>query len=401
MATTQRPLEFPFPDPPDLYHPPPVYAELLPDTPVSRATMPDGKQVWLVMSHAGVRTVMTDQRFSRAAAVGPDAPDAGLGAVAAESILGMDPPEHTRLRRLVGRAFTARRVAELRPRIEQITEELLDAMATKPRPVDLVENLSLPLPVQVICELLGVPVADRERFHAWSDAMLGSIKRDPAEIMGAFRQIGAYLAELIEAKRREPADDMLTALIAARDEHDRLSEKELVNLGVALLVAGHETTANQLNMCVLTLMRYPDQLRRLQEDPNLMPVAIEELMRFVQLGGGGGGMVRVTTADVEVCGVTIPAGEAVIPLSPAANRDPSVFSDPDRLDLGRQSNPHLAFGAGVHHCLGAQLARVELEVALGALLRRFPGLRVVVPDAELRFKSGMILRSLEALPVTW
>jgi cytochrome P450 len=400
MSTTQQPVDFPLPPPPDLYHPSPSYAELRAQSPVSRVRLPDGALAWLVMGYAAVRTVMTDRRFSRAAASAPGSPDLGLGAVAAQSILGMDPPEHTRLRKLVAGAFTNRRVTALRPRVEEIVAELLDGMAAKPRPVDLVEHLSLPLPVQVICELLGVPTADRDRFHAWSDAMMGGMDRDRAEIMEGFVTLGAYLAGLIEAKRREPADDLLTALIAARDDDDRLSEFELVNLGVSLLVAGHETTANQLNMCLLTLLHHPEELRRLREDPALLPTAVEELLRFVQLGVGGG-MVRVTTEEVELGGVTIPAGEAVIPVGPAANRDPAAFPEPDRLDLTREPNHHLAFGAGVHHCLGAQLARMELEVALGGLLRRFPDIRVVVPDSELRFKQGMILRSLETLPVTW
>ena len=400
MSTSNAPLTYPFPSPPDLYQPSPEYAALRSERPVARVSTDDGRPAWLVMGHAEVRTVLTDPRFSRAAASAPGMPDFGLGSVAAESMLGMDPPEHTRLRRLVAPAFTARRIGALRPRVEAIVADLLDAMAAEQPPVDLVEHLSLPLPVQVICELLGVPVADRDRFHAWSDGILAGVNRDPAVIRESFDQLGAYLAGLIGAKRREPADDLLTVLIAARDDQDRLSELELVRLGITLLVAGHETTANQLNMFLLTLLRYPEELRRLREDPGLLPGAVEELMRFVQLGEGGG-LIRVTTEDVELAGISIPAGSAVIPAMAAANRDPAVFPDPDRLDLERRGNPHLGFGAGVHHCLGAQLARLELQVALEGLLRRFPNLRVAVPDSQLRFKPGMILRSLEALPVVW
>jgi cytochrome P450 len=334
----------------------------------------------------------------------PDAPEFGLGPLSRESIVAMDPPEHTRLRRLVARAFTSRRVEELRPRVARLVDELIDAMQRRPRPVDLVDlvdSFSLPLPVQVIGELLGVPASDRHTFHAWSDTLMGDTSRDPAETRAAFDGLSYYFAGLIAAKRAEPGDDLVTALIAARDRDDRLSERELVTMCLGLLIGGHETTANQLNMFVLTLLRYPDELARLRADPDAVPGAVEELMRFTQLGDGGTSLPRVTTEDVELGGLTIPKGAAVLPALGAANRDPAVFAEPDRLDLTRTANPHLGFGGGAHHCLGAQLARMELQEALRGLLRRLPGLRVAVPDAELRFKPGMLLRSLEVLPVTW
>jgi cytochrome P450 len=313
----------------------------------------------------------------------------------------MDPPEHTRLRKLVARAFTNRRIEQLRPRVAALVDELLEAMEALPRPVDLVEHFSLPLPVQVICELLGVPAADRGTFHTWSDTLMGDWTRDPVKTRAAFEGLSGYLAQLIATKRAAPADDLMSALIAARDEQDKLSERELVMLCLALLIAGHETTANQINMFLLTLLQYPDELARLRADPDAIPQAVEELMRFVQLGDGGASLPRVTTAEVELGGVTIPAGAAVLPALGAANRDPGVFADPDRLDLSRIENQHLGFGAGVHHCLGAQLARMELQEALRGLLRRMPDLRIAVSDSELRFKPSMIIRSLEALPVTW
>ena len=314
----------------------------------------------------------------------------------------MDPPEHSRLRRLVASAFTSRRVQAMRPRVEQIVDELLDELIAKPPPADLVAHFSLPLPVRVICDMLGVPVEDQEKFHAWSDQIMGDWTRDPEIIQEGFIGMGGYIAGLIEVKRASPGEDLLSALIAARDEQDRLSEEELVRMGLTLLLAGHETTVNQLNMSLITLLRYPEQFDRLRADPDLLPGAVEEMMRFVQLGGGqGGGFERLTSEEIELGGVRIPAGEAVLPIFNAANRDPAVFADPDRLDVTREVGSHLGFGAGVHHCLGAQLARMELLVAYAGMLRRLPGLRLAVPVEELRFKAGMLLYSLHELPVTW
>ena len=398
----QEPVTYPFPPPPSLFEPSTTVAELREHQPVVQIKMPDGKVGWLVTRFDDVRQVLIDPRFSRAAvATSENAPNTGLNVVANDSILGMDPPEHTRLRRLVARAFTARRVEQLRPRAAALVDELLEAMMALPQPADLVENFSLALPVRVICDLLGVPAHDRHTFHAWSDAVLGDIHQDPQQMRAAFEDISAYLAKLIAAKRVEPGDDLMTALIAARDEGDRLSEHELVRLCVSLLIAGHETTANQINMFILTLLHFPEEFARIRANPDTIPQAVEELMRFVQLGEGSAGMPRIATEEIELSGVKIPAGAAVLPSIGAANRDPRAIEEPDRLDVSRPDVAHLGFGAGVHHCLGAQLARMELQEALRGLIRHMPNLRVVVPDSQLRFKRGMILRSLESLPVTW
>ncbi|GIF66387.1 cytochrome P450 [Asanoa ishikariensis] len=393
-------VELPLPPAPSIYHPTPRLAELRANRPVAEVTFHNGSKGFLVTRYADVRQVLIDPRFSRAAAAGSAASDSGLAMVATDSILGMDPPEHTRLRRLVAGAFTARRVEELRPKVTALIDGLLGDIVAGPRPVDLVEHFSLPLPVRVICELLGVPPEDQHIFHAWSDTILSDAGADPAEIRAAMGNLGVYFGKLIADKRAAPADDLMTALIGARDDQDRLSEKELVNLCFGLLIAGHETTANQINMFLLTLLHFPEEYQRLAGSPELVPQAVEELMRFVQLGEGSG-LPRVTTEAVELSGVTIPAGSIVMTSMVAANRDESVFTDADRLDLSREITQHLGFGAGAHHCLGAQLARMELQEALRGLLRHLPGLRIAVPDSELRFKTGMIVRSLQTLPVTW
>jgi cytochrome P450 len=397
----RAPIAYPFPPPPSLYEPTTTLAELRQERPVVQLRMPDGKTAWLVTRFDDVRRVLIDPRFSRSAANSPDVPSSGLGDLANDSILGLDPPEHTRLRRLVASAFTARRVEKLRPRVTELVDELLSAMQSLPTPVDLVDHFSLPLPVQVICELLGVPPSDRHTFQAWSDQALGDMYADPAQMRAAFESIAGYLAGQLAVKRAAPSDDLMSALITARDEGDRLSEQELVTMCVSILVGGYETTANQINMILLTLLHFPEEFDRIRANPDTIPNAIEELMRFVQLGEGSAGMPRVTTEEVELSGVRIPAGSAVLPSLAAANRDPSVIADPDRLDLARAEPVHLGFGAGVHHCLGAQLARMELQEALAGIIRWLPGIRVAVPEHELVFKRGMILRSLETLPVAW
>ena len=400
-ATSPAEAPIPFPPPPSMFHPSPEMKELQRSNPVVRTRLPDGRVGWLVTRYDDVRQVLIDPRFSRAAAVGPEVPDAGLGQAATDTILSMDPPEHTRLRRLVAGAFTARRVEALRPRVTKLVDELIDHLITLPQPADLVENFSFPLPVQVICELLGVPPADRHLFHEWSDTVLSDISGDPAEIEAAFAELSGYFARLLAAKRAQPADDLMTALIEARDAQDRLSESELVRLCLTLLVAGHETTANQINMFLLVLHEHPEQLHRLRGDLAMIPQAVEELMRFAQLGASGGGLPRVTTEEVELSGVRIPKGEAVIPVITVANRDPALAPDPDRVDVARPLTTHLGFGAGVHHCLGAQLARMELQEALRGLLGRLPRMELAVPVAGLAFKNGMIVRSLQSLPVRW
>jgi len=400
MTADLTPIRLPLPAPPSASQPVAQFRALLGGRPAALVELPDGSTAWLVGGYEEVRQVVIDQRFSRALAVAPGRPLEGTEVFAAGSIMGIDPPEHTRLRKLVSKAFTARRVEALRPRAAAIVHELIDGLLTQPEPADLITHFSLALPVQVICEMLGVPQADLEQFHGWSDTILSDWRADSGEIMTALVELYNYFTGLIEMKRAEPADDLMTALIAARDEDDRLSEEELTTLGCTLLIGGHETTANQINLSLLCLLEHPDELARLHADPGLIPAAVEEFLRFVRLGSGLP-PARVAREDVPLGPVTIRAGESVLPLFATANRDPSVFGDPDQFDVTRDAASHLAFGAGPHHCLGAQLARLELQEAFRGLLGRMPGLRLALPARELRFKPGMAVDSLRELPVAW
>ena len=400
MTVEDSPIKLPVAAPPSPDQSVPQFRTFLKNRPIVRAELPDGSTAWVVSGYEEVRQALVDQRFSRALAVAPGRPLQGTEVFAAGSINGLDPPEHTRLRKLVASAFTARRVEALRPRVASIVNELIDTLLDRPQPTDLVAGFSLPLPVQVICEMLGVPAGDVDQFHAWSDTILGDWQGDSDQIMAALTDMYNYFASLIEIKRAEPADDLMTALITARDQADRLSEQELTTLGCTLLIGGHETTANQINLSLLVLLDHPAEMGKLRADAGLIPGAVEELMRYVRLGGGLP-PARVASEDVQLGGVTVLAGEAILPLFATANRDPSVFSDPDRFDISRAPANHLAFGVGVHHCLGAQLARLELQEAFRGLLGRMPQLKLAIPAEELRFKPGMALHSLRELPVRW
>ncbi|WP_328391454.1 cytochrome P450 [Nocardia sp. NBC_00416] len=379
----------------------PLFAQLRREEPVSRVELPYGGQGWLVTRYDDVKLVLGDPRFSRSATVGrEDIPRATPAPTRPDGLLSLDPPEHSRLRKLVAKAFTSRRVAQLRPRTRDIVDEKLTQMQRSGSPADLVQGLALPLPVTVICEMLGVPPRDQHRFRDFSDAILSTTAYTREQIEAARDSLEGYLAEQIAERRERPTDDLLGALVAARDEEDRLSERELVNLGVGILIAGHETTANQIANFTYVLLTQREYWEQLRGEPELIPGAVEELLRHVQLGAGGG-QPRVATEDVVLSGVTVRAGEAVFVHTQAANRDEAVFDDPEALDLTRQRNPHVAFGYGAHHCLGAQLARVELQVALEALLERFPALRLAAPLDEIPWKSGLLVRGPKELLVEW
>jgi cytochrome P450 len=393
------PQDYPFSAPDGLILDP-RYAELRREQPLTWIRMPFGEPAWLATRHADVRTVLADPRFSREAAVGRDEPRT-TPRQQETGILAMDPPGHTRVRRLVARAFTARRVEELRPRTRAVADELVDAMLAAGAPADLVAHLATPLPIRVICDLLGVPVADQDRFHVWSEAIVSTTSLTPEQAQQYIDNLLEYMGELIARRRREPTHDLLSAMVRARDEHaDRLTEEEVVQLAAGLLAAGHETTVTQIPNVVYVLLTAPQEWARLCADPGLVPSAVEELMRFVPLGSSSA-FARYALEDVELGGMLVRAGEPVVVSLASANRDESVFADPERLDLTREVNPHLGFGHGVHHCIGAQLARMELQVVLETLTARTPELRLAVPERELTWKSGLLVRGLIAMPVAW
>ncbi|MEU6351075.1 cytochrome P450 [Streptomyces sp. NPDC047072] len=379
----------------------PTLVEICGEQPVLRVRLPFGGEGWLVTRYADVRTVLADPRFSRAAAVGDHVPRTVAVGLPGTSMLSMDPPEHTRLRRRVTNAFTIRRLKALRPRIEEIVHELLDAMVATGAPADLTTALTWPLPITVICEMLGVPLADRERFGEWVDGLL--MLADPEQAARARTRLDEYLAALIALRRVTPTDDLLGELVAENGESgesDPLGEEELVGLGVSLLSAGQEATANQIGNFVYTLLTRPALWRQLVADPALVPDAVEELLRFIP-NSATAGFTRIAVEDVELSGQLIRAGDAVVAELGMANHDPEVYERHDEIDFGRQRIPHVTFGHGLHHCLGAQLARLELRVVLEILLDRLPGLQLAVPADQLSWRTERLVRGVAALPVSW
>nr|ARS01480.1 NcmG [Saccharothrix syringae] len=371
------------------------------EAPVSRISLPYGGQAWLAVRHAEVRQVLSDPRFSRAALLGADVPRTTPRVLTDPTILTTDPPRHTRLRRLVSGAFTPRRVEALRPAAARLADGLVAALAEAGPPADLVAGLARPLPSRIMSDLLGVPYEDHDRFFGWADVVVGGPGVDPAEIASAFAGLKDYLAGLVAARRAAPSDDLIGVLVAARDEGDeRLTEEELVVFGVTLLLAGLETTANQIGNFAYHLLVRPGRYAALAADPAGVPAAVEELLRYTPIATTAG-FTRVATEDVELGGVAVRAGEAVLVDLDSANRDEDVFAGAEELRLDRADNPHLAFGHGPHYCLGAGLARLELDVALRALLGGFPTLRLAVPAADLRWHTAKVVRGLVELPVAW
>jgi cytochrome P450 len=398
VTATEEPRAYPFNEPRGLEMAP-LYAELRKREPLARVRLAYGEDAWLVTRYADVRTVLTDPRFGRAASLERDEPRTGPEGTG-QGLLAMDPPEHTRLRTAVARAFTARRIEPLRPRVQRITDDLLDTIAGMAPPVDLLEHFALRLSVATICELLGVSAADHERIRVWADAML-STSALPAELKtecaGA---VYGYMMGLVHQRRQEPTDDLLGTLVQARDEQEHLSDDELIWMAIGLLIAGNENTALQLCDSVYVLLRNPAEPARLRARPDLIPHAVDELLRYVPLQVAGA-FPRYASEDVELGGGVVRKGEPVIADLMSANWDEDVFDCPERLDFARGANPHLAFGHGPHHCVGAPLARLELQVALSALLRRFPDLRLAVSGDELKWNSGRLFRGPVELPVTW
>jgi cytochrome P450 len=384
---------------------PSEFASRLDDDPLGLVTLPSGDEATLAVRYADVRQVLSDPRFTRELNY-PGAPRFVRGTDVSDepdALINMDPPRHTKVRAVVSGAFTPRRVERWRPRVTEIAERLLDEFIAQGPPADLVPGFAFPLPIQLICELLGVPHEDREQFRAWSDAFLSISAYTAEQRRAAAKAFSRYIWELVAARREAPGDGLIDALIDARDQDGALTDKELVRLLFGLILAGHETTATVIARGVFVLLTQPDQqadqYAELAADPARVPGAVEEILRYNVPGDGG--LLRVATEDVEVPSGVIGKGQAVMATVAAANRDPAVFPDPDRFDITRPDSEHIAFGYGPHYCLGANLARLELQVAFGALVRRLPRLELATAADEVVWRSGLVMRGPEQLPVTW
>jgi len=376
-------------------------------TAVQRVTSHAGDPAWLVTGYDTIRRLLVDPRL------GTTHPDPERASHYSESVIFGKPrpssaterQEHAYMRRLLGRSFSARRLAVLRPRVQDLVDGLLDELARKTPPVDLHDAISFPLPALVICELLGVPYADREDFRRWSDD--AGDMTDQARSLAGLGALWQYIGQLVQKKLEQPAEDVLSDLVAAHRENPAAFPlDQVVELGAGLLFAGHETTVAAIDKGVLLLLTSPAQRAALQRDPALVPAAVEEILRIsvplpIPDTGRATGLPRWTNADVVIDGVTIPAGDLVLLELQDANHEEGVFGTPQEFDVTRADNPHLTFGHGAHFCVGAPLARMELQALFGTLFARFPTLELAVPVKELRLRSNLLTGGLDALPVTW
>lgn len=414
---TKPPRKIDLFDPTHNADPYPTYAKLRLEVPVYQTKSQDGRTLWVVTRYQDVQTVLKDARFVKdiRSASTPEqnaALNARLQALAfrvlSQNMLSADPPSHTRLRGLISKAFTPRRTEQLRPRIEQLTDELLDAMEGKTE-LDLINDFAFPLPIRVISEMLGIPEADRDNFRLWSNMLIDGSGPDSPETN---RQKSAsnflqYLTQLVAERRVRPSNnssssddkDLITALIEAEEQGDKLDEEQLIAMIWLLIIAGHETTVNLIGNGMLALFQHPDQLEMLKNNPELIKPAIEELLRY-------NGPVETSTSrfageDLVLDGQPISKGDAVLAVIAGADRDPEQFADPNNLDITRANNPHVAFGYGIHYCIGAPLARLEGQIAFRKLLERKPTIHLAVPVQELRWRPNLILRGLQTLPVAF
>jgi cytochrome P450 PksS len=386
----------------------PFYARLRAEAPVYRVNLPTGEAVWLITRYDDVALVLNDERFIKTWSMAVT-PEQEANQVLARKLMqlkwlrwlqrGMlhrDPPDHTRLRALVNKAFTPRLVEQMRPRIQGLADALLAKVQARGR-MDLIRDYALPIPTTIIAEILGVPVEDRHRFRRWSRALFVSSTWELVKAIPNALALHRYFRQISKKRRADPRDDVVSALTVAEQAGDRLSEEELLAMVVLLLVAGHETTVNLIGNGALALLEHPDQMERLRNEPTLIKSAVEELLRYTSPVETA--TERFAREDVTIAGVTIRRGEMVAPVLASANRDEGQFPNAEVLDLSREPNKHLSFGLGPHFCLGASLARLEGQIAFSTLLRRFPDLRLTVAPSALRWRPGYITRGLEALPV--
>ncbi|MFD0386088.1 cytochrome P450 [Streptomyces stramineus] len=381
------------------YQPPPSYGQLTAQGPLARVTLYDGRVVWLVTGHAEARTLLTDPRLStdrRNPAFPVVAPRAEAQSAVVLPLVGVDDPLHARQRRMLIPRFGLKRVAAMRPLIQRVVDRLIDDMLADGPGAELVSAYAMPVPSTVICSLLGVPYEDHGFFESRSRALLAA---DTAREAAAARDdLRGYLGRLIERKQAEPGDGLLDELVAERLAEGELDREELVMMTLVLLVAYHETTSNMISLGVYTLLEHPEELAALRADPALMPRAVEELLRFLSIADG---LVRVATEDIEIGGRTLRAGDGVMIGTSVVNRDGAAYEDPAAFDVHRSARHHVAFGYGVHQCLGQNLARAEMEIALRTLVERIPTLRLAVAPDEVVAKPANTLQGLVALPVTW
>ena len=396
MGAPEYPMKrtCPLDPPPDLY-------DLQREQPVCRVTLWDGSEPWLVTRHEDVRTVLTDPRLS-VNAHRPGFPRFSAGAPSSmggrPTFISMDPPEHSVIRKMLTREFMPRQMELLRDDLDRIAESLIDDMVEHGPPIDLVSAFALPLPSLVICRLLGVPYEDHDQFQGWSKVFVDTT-RPLEEIVDAGQRLQNYLAELVTLKEHTPGDDLLSRLLEDQVRPGALDKEGLVDIARLMLTAGHETTANAIALGVVTLLQHPDQLSELRADPSLVRGSVDELLRYLTINHLG--RRRVAIDDVEIGDQVIHAGDGVIAAADIANRDGSVFAHADDFDIHRDARQHVAFGFGIHQCLGQHLARLELEVAVVALVRRFPDLALAVPFEQLSFKHDKIVYGVDALPVRW
>ncbi|WP_320065189.1 cytochrome P450 [Micromonospora sp. RTGN7] len=399
--STQSAIPYPFPWTPVMEVPEALQG--LRENALVEVRLPSGDTALLVTRYADVRSLFADDRLSKNIARPDVARITKDNDLFVDPKIDGDPPHHTRMRGLVTKAFTARRIELLRPYAQQVTDELLDAMATAEKPVELNEALAFPLPILVICKLLGIPPEDRTKFRRLVDGFLSVSKLPPAEVEECRTGLWDYLVELIDYKRANPGeDDLITSLIKVRDEDDnRLSEYELHHWTRSLLIAGYVTTASQIGTATAVLLHRQDLKKQIQQDWTLVPSAVEEMLR-TQIMGSSIGTLRIALEDIPLAdGTILPKGASVLLSEESANMDEEIFKDPFTLDIQRAENHHMTFGAGIHYCVGAALARMELQVATESLLRRFPDIRLAVPAGSLPRALGGFMEGFSAVPVTW
>lgn len=384
----------------------PFYAQLRAEAPVFPVTLPTKQRAWLITRYDDVLSVLKDERFAkdRHNAMSPEQLKKTLWMPSMfkpleRNMLDLDSPDHTRLRALIHKAFTPRMIEQMRDQIQTLTNELLNRVEPKGR-MDLIADFALPLPLTMIARILGVPAEDNRKFHRWSKIVISAgTNHNFFVLIPTIMSFMGYLKRLIKERRAHPKDDLVTALVQAKDGSDSLSEDEILAMIFILLIAGHETTVNLIGSGTLALLEHPDQLAKLRSEPELSKTAIEELLRFVCPVETA--TERYTREDMTVAGTTIPRGEMVLAVLASANRDANYFEYPDALDITRKNNRHLAFGQGPHYCIGAPLARLEGQIAINTLLQRMPNLRLNVAPDQIRWRGAFVLRGLEALPVSF